>query len=84
MRRTFTGIPSGDQECWCLLVDVATFRRVQGREPDPEQDVGPFAVEGSPYRYKVYPSALIPGGDFEQPKDRKPVRFTIDIHDTVG
>lgn len=53
------GVPSGDHECFCLLVEKDDFKRVTGREPDDELDVGPFATEGSPYRYMVYPSALL-------------------------
>lgn len=56
------GIPSGDHECWCLLVDKETLKRVEGHEPDEDFDVGPFAPEGSPYRYKVYPCSLLAGG----------------------
>lgn len=63
------GMPSGDHECWCLLVDRETFKRVKGEYPkDPEKDesgyemrwdVGPFAEPGSPYKYMLYPHDLI-------------------------
>lgn len=64
-----TGVPSGDYECWCFLVDRETFKAVKGKYPeDPTKDetghemlndVGHFAVPGSPYKYMVYPSDLI-------------------------
>jgi hypothetical protein len=56
---TVTGVSSGDHECWCLLVDKATFVRLRGDEPDEGFDVGPFAKPGSPYKYKLYPGDLI-------------------------
>lgn len=56
-----TGIPSGDHECWCLLVTEEDFKRIKGEAPDKEFDVGPFAKDGSPYRYRLYPSDLIQG-----------------------
>lgn len=87
-KRTITGIPSGDLECWCLLVDRETFKWVKGVEPeeiagqahDYRGDVGRFAVEGSPYRYMLYPSDLIPDDDCGNPEDTKPVTFTIEVH----
>ena len=54
-----TGIPSGDHECWCLLVTADEFKRLKGEAPDLECDVGPFAPKDSPYRFKLYPSDLI-------------------------
>lgn len=90
VKRTITGIPSGDLECWCLLVDRETFIAVKGKEPEdlagPEEehdyhsDVGRFAVEGSPYRYMLYPHDLIPDTGAGNPKDEKPVTLTIEIH----
>jgi len=59
------GIPSGDHECWCLLVDLRTFKRVRGQKPE-QYDIGPFAQKGCPYRYKLYPSDLI--GEFSRGK----------------
>lgn len=53
------GIPSGDHECWVLLVDAETFKRVKGKNPDKKYDVGPFAKIGSPYRYMLNSSDLI-------------------------
>lgn len=53
------GIPSGDLECWCLLVDKKTFKAVTGEFPDEEFDVGHFAAGDSSYRYKLYPSHLV-------------------------
>lgn len=53
------GIPSGDLECWCLLVTKETFIELMGKPPDDEFDVGRFAKKGSKHRYKIYPSALL-------------------------
>jgi hypothetical protein len=53
-----TGIRSGDHECWCLLVTEEDFKRIKGKTPE-GFDEGPFAVEGSPYRYKIYPDDLM-------------------------
>lgn len=53
------GIPSGDSECWCLLVTKETFKELTGKPPDMEFDVGRYAKKGSRYRYMIYPSALI-------------------------
>lgn len=58
------GIPSGDHECWCLLVTREDYVRIVGQEPDEEFDVGPFAKEGSVYRYKLYPDHLM-GGTYD-------------------
>ena len=30
----FTGINSGDYECFCWDVDIETFKRIKGKEPD--------------------------------------------------
>lgn len=49
------GIPSGDMECFCLLVTKETFEELTGKKPDPKYDSGRFAKKGSPYRYAVYP-----------------------------
>lgn len=53
------GIPSGDAECWCFLVDKKTFTKVTGKPPA-MYDVGRFAAKGSPHRYMLYPDRLIP------------------------
>lgn len=82
-----TGIPSGDLECWCLLVDRATFKAVKGVEPEDRPgeeheyrgDVGRFAQEGSPYRYMLYPDDLFPCEHAGDPKDQKPITFTIEM-----
>lgn len=73
MKTTITGIPSGDLECWCLLVDKATFVALAGHDPE-EWDHGRFAKEGSPYQYALYPHDLI------KDDDGKPVTFTIETH----
>lgn len=67
-----TGIVSGDCECWCLLVDAKTFRRVTGNKPEPMY-VGCFAKKGNPYRYRLYPSDLIQ--EFVKGKDGLELRF---------
>lgn len=67
-----TGIISGDQECWCVLVDAKTFREVKGCKPG-RYDVGPFAKKGNPYRYMVYPSDLLQ--EFVKVKDGLEMRF---------
>ena len=54
-----TGVPSGDHECWCLLVTAEAFQKIKGEAPDEEFDAGPFAKKDSPYRYKIYPDDLI-------------------------
>lgn len=53
------GVPSGDSECWCFLVDKKTFTKVTGKPPD-KHDVGRGAEKGCRYRYMIYPSNLIP------------------------
>lgn len=58
MKRTVEGIPSGDLECWCLLVDRKTFISIEKRKPG-KFDVGRFAKAGSPYKYMIYPTQLI-------------------------
>lgn len=55
------GVPSGDGECWCFLVDKETYESVTGRRPT-EDDLGGFAKKGSPYRYKLYPIDLLSDG----------------------
>jgi hypothetical protein len=56
------GVPSGDGECWCFLVDKKTFTAVTGKAPDKEFNVGRNASKGSRYRYMLYPDHLIPEG----------------------
>jgi hypothetical protein len=53
------GIPSGDLECFCLLVTKETFEEMTGRKPDPKYDVGRFAKKGSPHRYMLYPCDML-------------------------
>lgn len=55
------GVPSGDLECWCFLVDKETFDSVAGRKPT-KLDVGRFAKKGSPYQYMLYPCQLLHDG----------------------
>lgn len=52
------GIPSGDSECWCLLVDRKTFIKLAKKTPD-KYDIGRFAEKGSPYRYMLYPMDML-------------------------
>jgi hypothetical protein len=54
----FEGIPSGDLECFCLLVTKETFIELTGKKPG-KYDIGRFAVKGSPHRYMVYPSDML-------------------------
>jgi len=68
-RMVLEGIPSGDLECWCLLVTKETFKRVTGHKPDESFDVGHFAQKGSPYRYKVYPNSLIKEDQVQKHKE---------------
>jgi hypothetical protein len=51
------GIPSGDGECWCFLVDKKTFMEVTGEAPK-KWDLG-RQRKGSPYRYMLNPATLI-------------------------
>jgi hypothetical protein len=55
----FEGIPSGDLECFCLLVTKETFEKMTGKRPDQKYDVGRFAKKGSPYRYMLYPCDML-------------------------
>lgn len=55
----FEGIPSGDLECFCLLVTKETFVEMTGRKPDRRWDVGRFAKKDSPYRYMLYPGDML-------------------------
>lgn len=48
------GVPSGDLECWCFLVDKKTFTEIKGRAPG-QFDVGHRIPKKSPYRYKLSP-----------------------------
>lgn len=52
------GIPSGDHECWCLLVTKEDFKAIMNEDPG-EFDEGPFAEAGSDYRYKIYPDNIM-------------------------
>jgi len=53
------GIPSGDLECWCLLVTKETFIKLTGKKPDQKYDVGRFAKKGSLHRYMIYPHDML-------------------------
>lgn len=53
------GIPSGDLECWCFLVDRKTFVNVTGRLPE-KHDIGRFAAKGGKYKYMLYPNHFVP------------------------
>ena len=41
------GIPSGDLECWCLLVTKETFTELMGKPPDNEFDVDAETLAGA-------------------------------------
>lgn len=49
------GIPSGDGECWCLLVTKETFTTLSGKEPEDEFDK---VNKKGPYCYRIYPNTL--------------------------
>ena len=51
------GVPSGDGECWCFLVDKETFKRIRGKNPG-KYDVG-RCEKGTKYRYMVNPHDLL-------------------------
>lgn len=51
------GIPSGDGECWCLLVTRETFEALTGGPPDDEFDKMKVKTDKA-YCYKVYPCTL--------------------------
>ncbi len=59
------GIPSGDLECFCLLVRKETFMELTGKKPDPKYDVGRFAKKGSEFRYMIYPCDML-GIDYKE------------------
>lgn len=60
-----TGVPSGDLECWCFLVDYRTFQRIKGTNPC-RWDLGRFRVPGSQYKYMLYPSDLIKADEHKE------------------
>ena len=68
---TVKGIPSGDLECWCLLVTKEDFERITQR-PAEEWDEGRFAAKDSPYRYMLYPNYLV-----HEAIDESPVTITV-------
>jgi len=72
MRRvvTFVGVPSGDGECLCWLVDKATYIRISGGKPT-QFDRG--SKRGT---YMLYPGDVIKGGFF-QPDLPLKVRVSI-------
>ena len=49
------GIPSGDGECWCFLVDRETFKDITGKAPE---EFDTHKGKGK-YKYKLYPGHLI-------------------------
>lgn len=53
------GVPSGDGECWCLLVTREYFRVVMGRYPDKDERA---PGKPGPYQYRMYPSSFIGHG----------------------
>ena len=75
------GIPSGDLECWCLLVTKETFTEVMGKTPDMRWDVGRFAKKGSPYRYMLYPNALFSDDPKALPNKDKLLVISVDVLD---
>lgn len=72
MKVTFTGIPSGDMECFCWDVDRETFIRITGQEPD-EWDGSRFN-EGL---YRLYPGDVIG----RHPGTQEKKMFTIEVSD---
>lgn len=74
-----TGIPSGDHECWCLLVSIGDFQRIKGVMPDEELDVGPFAKNDSIYRYMIYPDDLLPDFRCYRHRPRRSRSHTVKI-----
>lgn len=62
MEITVKGIPSGDHECWCLLVTKEDYERIT-KHPAEDFDRGPFAKKDSPYQYMLYPHGLISESD---------------------
>lgn len=66
------GIPSGDLECWCLLVSANTFEHVTGKPPRRTEDRGKFAK--GEFKYALYPTHIIPVPD---EKKGKPVTISI-------
>lgn len=71
MKFEFEGIPSGDYECFCWAVDLETFVRITGEQPD-EFDSSRFH-EGL---YQLYPDDLLRGVN----RDQK-VSIKIEIED---
>ncbi len=53
----FTGIPYGDYECFCWLVDAENFEKVMGRPPHAEMDAGRNCGDGMDVTglYRLYP-----------------------------
>lgn len=73
------GIPSGDLECWCLLVTKETFKELTGKAPDPKYDVGRFAKKKSPFRYMIYPHTLF-NEDLKTPAGKEEVLvISVDV-----
>jgi len=68
MKKTieFTAINSGDQECFCWNVDIETFKRIKGREPDvfdyvkiDRTDIDNYKPIGD--KIKLYPNDIFKG-----------------------
>lgn len=72
------GIPSGDLECWCLLVTLQTFEELTGKKPG-QFDVGRFAKKGSPYRYMIYPDTLLFGEDAYKREKAEVYVISVDV-----
>lgn len=72
------GIPSGDLECWCLLVTKETFTELTGKKPDQKYDVGRFAKKGSPYRYMIYPHTLF-NEDLRSVEKKELLVISVDV-----
>lgn len=70
------GIPSGDLECWCFLVDKKTFEDIRGAAPQ-KYDVGRFSPKGSPYRYMLYPGDLI--DEYDKNLKGKVLILSVDV-----
>ncbi len=50
------GVPAGDGECWCFLVDADTFEQVKGRPPEPEDA---HADTNRPHVFMLHPDDLL-------------------------
>ena len=82
MKKTieFTGINSGDYECFCWNVDIETFKRIKGEEPDAfnyveidRSDIDNYKPIGN--KVKLYPNDIF--------KRNKRIKIKIEI-ETLG